>query len=420
MKQTPENHRSWRPTVAACYISYIVQAAVVTLPPLLFIVFNTRYGLSLDKIGLLVFFGFVIQILTDFASSKLIPKIGYRAGAVAAHVLAAVGLLGMGLLPLCLPVFPALVIAYVFASIGGGLTEVLISPIVDNVPSASKSAAMSLLHSFYCWGVVAVVLLTTLFDLVLPDELWYCIPIVWAVLPLGGGLFFLFVRLPQVQEETTDRKPLWKTPTFWLLGVLMLASGAAEQSISQWASMFAETALGIDKAMGDLLGMGAFAVLMGTARLLYGLFGKKLKLRLTLIACAAVNILSYLLTVLVPNPIVNLIGCALCGLSIGMAWPGVLSLSSRRLQGGTALFAFMALFGDVGCAFGPGIVGWVSGSGASLFGSPLKAGLLTATAFPVIMLVALLILGKTPPAPQPAAESPAENAAENNGDTPTV
>lgn len=391
-RETPEGYR-FRPAVAACYIGYITQAAVVNLAPLLFVIFNSRFDLSLDKIGLLVSLGFVTQIATDFVASRLVPRMGYRVSAVSALLFCAAGLLMLGLLPLVMPVFGALVIAYIVAALGGGLLEVVISPLVNSTPSKSKSGAMSLLHSFYCWGVVAVVLLSTLLDFLLPDELWYLIPVLWTALPAAGVLLFLFVRLPPAQEEEKGRRSIWKNGVFWIMGVLMLASGAAEQAMSQWASLFAETALKVDKAMGDLLGMGAFAALMGVSRLLYGIFGARLKLRLTLSVCAAVNIGAYLLTVFSPSPVGSLIGCALCGLSVGMAWPGVLSLAAGKVDSGATMFAYMALFGDVGCALGPGLVGWVSGAGASIGGSPLKAGLLSAVAFPAILLLCLLLVG---------------------------
>lgn len=399
---------NYRSTVAACYIGYIAQAASVNLAPLLFVIFNTRFDLSLDKIGLLVCLGFITQIFTDFIASRLVPAVGYRICAVAAHFLCAAGLVLLGVLPLVMPVFPALIAAYVVTALGGGLLEVLISPVVDSVPAKSKAGAMSLLHSFYCWGVVAVVLLTTLMDLLLPDEFWYVIPVVWTALPLCNGLLFLAVPLPAVEGERDKSRPLLKNAAFWLMGALMLASGAAEQSMSQWASLFAETALGIPKAVGDILGMGAFAALMGVSRLVYGIFGKRLKLKLTLTVCAAVNFGAYMLTVFSPTAAGSLIGCALCGLSVGMAWPGALSLAAERVpKGGAAIFAFMALFGDIGCALGPGLVGWVSGAGLPIGGSPLKAGLLAAAAFPVILFFVLLFVRKRPegelPLQKPAA-----------------
>lgn len=392
-------HIRRRPTVAACYLASVTQAAVCCLAPLLFVIFNTRFSLALDKIGLLVSLGFVLQILTDFAASRFVPKIGFRVSAVAAHILCAAGLLMLGLLPLCMPIFPALILAYVVTNIGGGLLEVITSPIVDGISDQNNSRAISLLHSFYCWGVVAVVGLTTPVDVFLPDELWYLLPVLWTALPAANAILFCFVYLPKAQEETSEKKSLFKNKLFWIMGVLMLASGAAEQAISQWASLFTETAIGVDKALGDLLGMGAFAVLMGVARLLYGIFGARLKLRLMLTVCAAVNIGAYLLTVFAPVPAVSLIGCALCGLSIGMAWPGVLSLSARRVDSGATMFAYMALFGDVGCALGPGMVGWVSESGAVVAGSALKAGLLTAVVFPVVMFLFLLLFVRSRPDP---------------------
>lgn len=388
---------SYKGTAAACYIGYVTQAAIVNMPPLLFIIFSTRFGIALDKISLLITVNFATQMLVDLLSSKFLPLIGYRTAAVLAHVFGTAGLIAMGVLPFAMPAYPALVIAFLLMALGGGLDEVLISPIIDAIPSDNKAGRMSFLHSFYCWGAVAVILFTTIFNFLLPDDLWYVIPLLWAVLPLSAVALFAVVPIPLNEEESGGNiRKLFGTGLFWLMLALMLCGGAAEQAIAQWASLFTETGLGVSKAVGDVLGAGLFAALMGVTRLLYGLFGQKLPLRETLMGCAVVNVAGLLITSLADNPVFALVGCALCGISIGLAWPGALSLASQRVHGGgTAMFALLALGGDIGCTTGPLVVG-VLGSHADVLSSPLKSGILYAVAFPVLMLVILLAVRRAP------------------------
>lgn len=410
---------TYKHTQSACYLGYLTQSITVNLPPLLFVIFARLYGLSLPTLGLLVTVNFVVQMLTDLAASKFVVKIGYRMCTVAALFLSLSGLILLAVLPLILPsTFAALLIAFLVFAVGSGLIEVLVSPLTDALPSDNRAAKMSLLHGFYCWGAVGVVLLTSPFLWLVGDRLWFVAPLIWSVIPLIGGIFFCLVPLPPREEDTHgSHKKLFRLPVFWLFLLLMAAGGAAEQSIAQWASLFAELGLGISKTLGDLLGPCAFAALMGLARTLYGFFGKRCNPRLMLLLSSLLTAASYLLTVFSPLPLLSLIGCALCGLGVGILWPGILSLSAERISGGgTALFAMMALGGDIGCAAGPGLVGAVSGLAAGangFFGSGevagLKIGLLVALAFPVILIAGLLLLlrrpGSTPPLPVPPVAS---------------
>ena len=389
---------TYKHTKYAAYIGYITQAIVNNLPALLFVTFNTDYGISLEKIGLLVTLNFGVQILVDLMAVKYIDRIGYRAGVVAAHVFAVLGLCCFGMLPeIMVDKYAAIVIAMVLNAIGGGLTEVLISPIVESLPGDEKASAMSILHSFYCWGHMAVVILSTAFFAFIGIENWRVLPFIWAAVPLFNIFFFSKVPLRVLVEES-QRVPvsrLCKSGLFWILMLLMVAAGASEQAMSQWSSLFAEAGLSVSKTMGDLLGPCMFAALMGTARLVYGVLGSRLNIRMSLLYTSLLCIASYLITVLAPWPIVSLIGCGLCGFSVGLMWPGVFSLSSQTYTaGGTAMFALLALAGDLGCGGGPGLVGLVSGRLEDGLGvmNALKSGVGVAIVFPVLMVTGLVML----------------------------
>ena len=389
---------TYKHTKYAAYIGYITQAIVNNLPALLFVTFNTDYGISLEKIGLLVTLNFGVQILVDLMAVKYIDRIGYRAGVVAAHVFAVLGLCCFGMLPeIMADKYAAIVIAMVLNAIGGGLTEVLISPIVESLPGDEKASAMSILHSFYCWGHMAVVILSTAFFAFIGIENWRVLPFIWAAVPLLNIFFFSKVPLRVLVEES-QRVPvsrLCKSGIFWMLMLLMVAAGASEQAMSQWSSLFAEAGLSVSKTMGDLLGPCMFAALMGTARLVYGVLGSRLNIRMSLMYTSLLCIASYLITVLAPWPIVSLIGCGLCGFSVGLMWPGVFSLSSQTYPaGGTAMFALLALAGDLGCGGGPGLVGLVSGRLEDGLGvmNALKSGVGVAIVFPVLMVTGLVML----------------------------
>ena len=389
---------TYKHTKYAAYIGYITQAIVNNLPALLFVTFNTDYGISLEKIGLLVTLNFGVQILVDLMAVRYIDRIGYRAGVVAAHVFAVLGLCCFGMLPeIMVDKYAAIVIAMVLNAIGGGLTEVLISPIVESLPGDEKASAMSILHSFYCWGHMAVVILSTAFFAFIGIENWRVLPFIWAAVPLFNIFFFSKVPLRVLVEES-QRVPvsrLCKSGLFWMLMLLMVAAGASEQAMSQWSSLFAEAGLSVSKTMGDLLGPCMFAALMGTARLVYGVLGSRLNIRRSLMYTSLLCIASYLITVLAPWPIVSLIGCGLCGFSVGLMWPGVFSLSSQTYPaGGTAMFALLALAGDLGCGGGPGLVGLVSGRLEDGLGvmNALKSGVGVAIVFPVLMVTGLVML----------------------------
>ncbi len=391
---------TYRHTKYASYLGYITQAIVNNLAPLLFYTFKNSFGIPLEKIGLLVSINFGIQIAVDLIAVRYIDRIGYRTGAVAAHVFATLGLISLGVLPaLMADKYAALLIAIALNAVGGGLTEVLISPIIESLPGDEKAGAMSLLHSFYCWGHMAVVILSTAYFFTAGLENWNWLPVLWAIVPLLNAFFFAKVPLRVLVEES-ERVPvrrLVSSGIFWLFLALMVCAGASEQAMSQWTSLFAQSGLKVSKTVGDLLGPCMFALTMGTSRLLYGMFGSRLNIRRGLELSAALCVLSYLVAVLSPWALLSLAGCALCGFSVGLMWPGTFSLAARDYAaGGTAMFALLAFAGDMGCAVGPGVVGAVSGWLEALRAESeaLKIGIGVAIAFPLLMLAGVFLLGK--------------------------
>jgi MFS family permease len=382
---------SYRHTLAASYFGYVTQAIVNNLGPLLFLTFQRQFGLSLGNLALLVSLNFAVQLLVDMAAVRHVDRIGYRAAAVAASIFSAVGLVSLGILPFVLPnAYAGLVIATVINALGGGLLEVIISPIVEALPNDNKAAAMSLLHSFYCWGYACVILLSTLYFNLAGITNWRYLPMLWALIPLGNIFLFSLVPLRTLTGENDTPVPvrsLFTKRAFLLLLLIMICSGASEQAMSQWASFFAEAGLKVSKTTGDLLGPCAFAVLMGTVRVFFGLKEEAVKLTRVLAGAGILCVASYLVTVFSPFPLLSLAGCAVCGFSVGILWPGTFSLASKIFpRGGTAMFAILALAGDAGCASGPALVGLVMNAAV------LKTGLLTAAVFPLLLVCGVGLL----------------------------
>lgn len=376
-------------TIYASFVGFIVQAIINNFAPLLFLTFQRSYGISFNAISALITVNFCVQLLVDLLSARFIDRIGHRRAIVAAHICCALGLIGLAVLPELLPVpFWGLVIAVSVYAIGGGIMEVLISPIVESCPTKNKESVMSLLHSFYCWGHVAVVLLSTAFFTLAGIENWKLLAFLWAIIPAANALVFARVPIPAINAEDGSGMPvrqLFGMKLFWIMFVMMLCAGASEHGVAQWASAFAESALGIPKAVGDLAGPLSFAVLMGGSRMFYAKFGGKISLENFMVGSAVLCVISYLLAALSPSPVVSFIGCALCGLSVGIMWPGTLSIAAARIpRGGTAMFALFALAGDVGCSVGPALVGAVSDARGDM-----KRGILCAVVFPVVLLLAL-------------------------------
>ncbi len=381
---------TYKHTILACFAGYVVQAIVNNFVPLLLITFQNTYNIPLSRITLLVTFNFAVQLLTDLVAAKFVDRIGYRSGMLLAHLFSALGLAGLTVLPELLPPFAGILAAVTLYAVGGGLLEVLVSPVMESCPTDNKEAAMSLLHSFYCWGHVGVVLISTVFFYALGIENWKVLALVWALIPVVNGLVFLKTPMaPLMAEGETGMtfSELFRDKTFWLLLTMMVCSGACEHSVAQWASAFAEKGLGISKTAGDLAGPMTFAVCMGLARLVYGKYGEGIRLKTVMAGSAALCIGAYLLISLSPWAVLSLAGCALCGLSVGIMWPGTFSTAAVALKrGGTAMFALLALAGDLGCSAGPTLVGFVSDAA----GDNMKLGILTAIVFPAVMFGCLL------------------------------
>ena len=381
---------NYKKTVHACFIGYIVQAIVNNFVPLLFLTFQNSYGIPLSKITMLVTINFGLQLVIDFMSVGFIDKIGYRASALIAHILSATGLISLTILPELFsdPFVGLLISVFIYAS-GGGLLEVLISPIVESCPTDNKEKSMSLLHSFYCWGYVGVILFSTLFFSLFEIENWRILSMLWALVPIANALIFTKVPIASLfaeGEKGLTVKALVKKNSFWILVLLMLCAGASEQAVSQWASTFAEKGLGVSKTIGDLAGPMFFAIMMGIARLIYGKYGDRINLNIFMIYSTVLCVCSYLIISLSPLPVFALIGCGLCGLAVGILWPGTFSMAAATIKGGgTAMFAFLALAGDLGCSAGPTLVGLVS----SAAGDNLKMGILAGIIFPIVLFLGI-------------------------------
>ena len=385
-------NRKYQKTLAACYLGYITQAIAANFAPLLFLTFQTAYGIPLDNIALIPIVFYLTQLLVDLGAAKFADKIGYRICMVASQAASATGLVLLAVLPEVLPSpFWGLLIAVVFYATGSGLVEVLVSPIVEACPFENKDGRMSLLHSFYCWGAVGVILGSTLFFAVFGTESWQSLALIWAVVPLVNIFQFLTCPIKHLVEGGKSLPPckLLRMPLLWLMILLMICSGASEATMAQWASAFTESALGVTKTVGDLAGPCLFAVFMGISRTLYRKMSERLNLANAMLLSGLLCVVCYLLASLSPWPALGLAGCSFCGFSVGILWPGTIRLSSQKCpQGGTAMFALLALAGDFGGTVSPVIVGGFS----ELAGGSLKAGLLAATAFPVLLVIGLLIL----------------------------
>ena len=385
------SNTKYKHTIYACYLGYITQAAGNNFTPLLFVTFHDTFGIPLSQITLLVALNFIIQLFVDLASAKWIDRIGYRSAVVAAHIFSAAGLCGLAFFPFIFDPFAGLLLSVAFYAVGGGMIEVLVSPIVEATPTDNKSSAMSLLHSFYCWGTVLVILVSTGAFAAFGIGCWRILACVWALLPLATAILFTRVPILTLAEAEGDSMPMRELlgrRIFWVFVILMVGAGASEQGMIQWASTFAERGLGVTKAVGDIVGPCLFSVLMGAARIFYAKKSKSVDLLSCIIWSGALCIFSYLLAAFAPSPMLSLLGCALCGLSVGIMWPGIFSIANVKCKGGgTAMFALLALAGDVGCAGGPSLVGAVSGA----FGDSFTYGLAAAVIFPLMLIICAAI-----------------------------
>lgn len=386
--------KNYKKTLIACYLGFITQAICANFVPLLFLTFKDSYGISLEMIALIPLVFYLTQLLVDLVAVKFADVIGYRVCVVASQTVSAAGLILMAILPELLPnAFVGIIISVVLYAIGSGLVEVLLSPIVEACPFDNKAGVMSLLHSFYCWGAVGVIFGSTIFFAIFGIENWQLLTLIWAAVPLLNTFNFLFCPIERLVEDGEGMRigQLFRLPLFLLMIMLMICVGASEATTTQWASAFAESALGVSKTVGDLVGPCLFAAFMGLSRVFYGKKSEKLDLTKVMLLCALLCVVCYLVSALSPISVIGLFACALCGLAVGIMWPGTISISAEKCpRGGTAMFAFLALAGDLGAAAGPAMVGGI----ADAAGGDLKIGLLFAAVFPLILTFGLIILIK--------------------------
>ena len=382
----------YQKTLIACYLGFITQAITANFAPLLFLTFHRTYQISLGRIAFISTAFFFTQLLVDLFCAKYVDRIGYRRSVIASEVFSAAGLIGLAFLPSLLPdPYVGILISVIIYAMGSGLIEVLVSPIVEACPFDNKESVMSLLHSFYCWGSVGVILLSTIFFAIFGIENWRILSCIWALIPLYNTFNFISCPIESLTEEGEgfSIRQLFHIPIFWIALILMVCAGASEISMAQWASAYVESALGISKSIGDIIGPCLFAVMMGTSRSFYGKYGEKIDLMKFMIGSGALCLVCYLLSALAPLPFLNLVGCAVCGFSVGIMWPGTISIASKKIPlGGTAMFALLAMAGDLGGSVGPGIVGFVTQNA----NDNLKVGMLAGCVFPTVLVLSVLLL----------------------------
>lgn len=382
----------YQKTLIACYLGFITQAITANFAPLLFLTFHRTYQISLGRIAFISTAFFFTQLLIDLFCAKYVDKIGYRKSVVASEIFSAAGLIGLAFLPSLLPdPYVGIMISVIIYAMGSGLIEVLVSPIVEACPFDNKDSVMSLLHSFYCWGSVGVILLSTIFFAIFGIENWRILSCVWALIPLFNTFNFISCPIESLTKEGEgfSIRQLFHIPIFWIALILMVCAGASEISMAQWASAYVESALGISKNIGDIIGPCLFAIMMGISRFFYGKYGEKLDLMKFMIGSGALCLVCYLLSALAPLPFLNLIGCAVCGFSVGIMWPGTISIASKKIPlGGTAMFALLAMAGDLGGSVGPVIVGLVTQAA----NDNLKIGVLAGCVFPAVLVLSVFLL----------------------------
>ena len=382
----------YQKTLIACYLGFITQAIAANFAPLLFLTFHRTYQISLGRIAFISTAFFFTQLLVDLFCAKYVDRIGYRRSVIASEVFSAAGLIGLAFLPSLLPEpYVGILISVIIYAMGSGLIEVLVSPIVEACPFDNKESVMSLLHSFYCWGSVGVILLSTIFFAIFGIENWRILACIWALIPLYNTFNFISCPIESLTEEGEGLsiRQLCHIPIFWIALILMVCAGASEISMAQWASAYVESALGISKSIGDIIGPCLFAVMMGMSRSFYGKYGENIDLMKFMIGSGALCLVCYLLSALAPLPFLNLVGCAVCGFSVGIMWPGTISIASKKIPlGGTAMFALLAMAGDLGGSVGPGIVGFVTQNA----NDNLKVGMLAGCVFPTVLVLSVLLL----------------------------
>ncbi len=381
-----------RKTIVACFIAYITQAVIVNFAPLLFVTFQEQYKIPLEQITLLATLNFIVQLMTDFVASRYAQKIGYRKCVVAAHILAGLGFVMMTVLPDIIGGFAGLMVSTVIYAVGGGLIEVLISPIVEACPTKNKAGIMSLMHSFYSWGVLLTALLSTGFFVLAGIDNWKYMALIWALVPFINAICFARVKIYPLETGGDDKpnyRELFSQKVFWIMILLMICSGASEIAVSNWTSTFAEIGLNVNKTVGDLLAVCGFALFMGLSRVVYAKFSEKIPMKPYMIVCGILCVTGYCMIGFAKDPIIGLIGCMVCGFAVGIFWPGTFSLATKNVRaGGTTMFALLAFAGDTGCSLGPTVAGFMTG----VLNNNLSHGIFCAVIFPILLIIGLCFL----------------------------
>ena len=381
----------YKATRVACYIGYIVQAIINNFLPILFIALQDVYGLGYEKLARLMVFNFATQIITDIVTPKITAKIGYKNTVVMCHFCAALGLALLGILPKLISPYIAIIVSIIIYAFGSGLIEVIVSPIIEMLPTENKSGNMSILHSFYCWGQAFTIIGTTLLLKIFGYSLWAFVPVIWAIIPFINMFFFMGVPIvePPKEARRTGLRTLLKNKRFLIFMVMMLCAGATEIAMAEWASMFVQKGLGVSKVVGDLAGPCAFALFMGLGRMWYAFVSAKVDFRKTLIVLSSVCFICYIAVALSNIPWISLVFCAICGFTVSITWPGIYSAGAKEFkEGSSVMFSVFAMCGDTGCCLGP----WVLGIVADNFG--LKMGFGVNSVFAVILIIACILLGK--------------------------
>lgn len=398
--------KEFRLTLMAARMGFFTQALVNNLAPVFFVLFRVLYGFSYLQVGILAALNFTLQLFADITSPNLISRFGYRKCAMTAQALCAVGLILMpGLCILTGGVYISFIIPVLIYSYGAGMIEVLASPIVEAIPDLPENTKMSMLHSFYSWGQMTCVALTTLALHFIGYERWFLIPVLWSAIPIFGIILFSRARLDMADmaEKESEKGGRLFCRSFVLMLIIMTCAGASEIAMSEWSSLFAEEALGVSKVAGDLFGPCMFALFMGMGRMCHAKFGERLNLSRLIKACSLLCVICYVGAALLRPAAASLIFCALTGLSVSLMWPGALSLAAARNNGGARMYGLLAAFGDIGCIIGPVVTSSVSefadgneriraigaAYGLSADKTALRASLLAMALIPLVMLICL-------------------------------
>ena len=383
--------QNYKITKYTCYLFYVLQGTLLNLTPLLFVPLMEQYGLSYMKLGALASVNFATQLIVDIVLSKLTDKHRYRISLRLSASAAFIGYMIFAWAPGRLgDPYTWLLIGTVVYSIGAGLMEITISPLIHALPDKAKGKSMAILHSFYAWGVVLTVIVSTSVLAIIGRDKWNFIVTGWLIVPVIGFILSCIMPVPKPEsgenERTAGSFRILIKPAFILFLAMIFFGSCAEAVMTQWSSAFLERAVGLDKLIGDIAGMSMFALMLGLCRMASAALDKKISLSTYMMLGTIGAVICYIIVSVSNVAAVSLIFCALTGFMVGMLWPGTLVLAADAFpKAGAWLFAYLAVAGDLGGVFGP----WITGAIADRSG--LNAGLGAAAIFPVIGLICMII-----------------------------